>query len=177
MILTRIDISSPFYYEAYNLYQDAFPLIERRDLKEHLRVLSQNNYHFSVMLENDKFIGIMLYFESESFIYLEHFAVLPSLRKQGYGSKALELLKQNGKTVILEIEFPCDEITNKRLAFYEKNGFNLTEHYHIQPKYRVDDVDLPLKILSYPTKISDIEYLTFKEFLDNNVSVFRKWNK
>ena len=150
MILTQITSNNKHYKTAYRLYQNSFPYLERRDDDGHKYIMCKPDYHFEILTENDEFLGIMLFFETKDFIYLEHFAVLPEKRGNGIGSNALEILKSKGKTVILEIEEPIDEITIKRLNFYQRNGFILTSHNHIQAKYHKGDADLPLKILSYP---------------------------
>ena len=170
MILQRISANDKLYLQAYNLYQNSFPYLERRDSEGHNLIMQKPDYHFEVLSQNDNLLGIMLYFETENFIFLEHFAVLPELRGNGIGAKGLDVIKNKGKTVILEIEFPVDDITNRRLSFYNRNGFKLTSHYHIQAKYHKGDDDLPLKILSYPHEISDSEYENFKDYLNREVT-------
>ena len=170
MILQRIFASDKLYDKAYQLYQNSFPYLERRDDNGHSLIMQKPDYHFSVLTQNEELLGIMLYFETDNFIYLEHFAVVPEKRGNGIGAKGVEILKNIGKTVILEIEYPVDEITNRRLDFYNRNGFKLTTHYHIQAKYHKGDDDLPLKILSYPSEITASEYKNFKDYLNREVT-------
>lgn len=59
----------------------------------------------------------MLCWEAEDFIYVEHFCVLPELRGRGCGARALGLLAREGKTVILEIDPPIDEISRRSKIF------------------------------------------------------------
>jgi len=155
---------------AMALYQSAFPAIERRDAAEHLRVMKKEDYHFDLIMQNEQFCGVMLYWETADFIFLEHFATLPELRGQGIGSAALSLLKAKGKPVILEIEPPADELTRRRLGFYQRNGFKVTPHRHIQAKYRPDDADLVLTVLSYPHGINEEEYRRFYRYMQREVS-------
>ena len=172
MQLERIhDGQSPYYDVAFALYEASFPVEERRDAVEQQRVMKKDDYHFDVILDDGKFVGIMLFWETEHFIYLEHFAVLPQLRGHGKGAQALTVLKNKGKTVILEIEPPVDELTNRRYGFYQRNGFLMTPHHHIQPKYHLGDEDLILKILSYPQIISAEEYLRFQDYLTKEVGI------
>ena len=156
---------------AMSLYESAFPREERRDEDEQNRVLSKEEYHFDMILDGEELLGIMLYWKTEDFIFLEHFAVLPEARGRGVGATALELLKAEGNTVILEIEVPSDEITRRRLAFYRRCGFVLTKHYHIQAKYRLGDDDLVLKILSYPHGIDGDEYRRFYDYMCREIGV------
>ncbi len=158
-----------FYFDAYNLYINAFPLIERRDEYNHNIALTFKNYHFDFIIENNLLIGIMLYWEDKDFIFLEHFAIIPNLRNKGYGEKALSLLKEKNKKIILEVEEPTCNLTTRRVNFYKKNGFNLTNHYHLQLKFRKTDDDLVLKIMSYPKSINQDEYKNFYDFLHSKV--------
>lgn len=156
---------------AIALYVSAFPEIERRDLAEQARIMGNGHYHFDLILEGERFLGIMLYWETDRFLYLEHFAILPELRNHGYGAGALELIKAKGKPVILEIEEPVSEMTRRRYGFYRRCGFVMTPHYHIQAKYHLGCGDLMLKILSYPYEISYAEYLAFLNFMTREVGI------
>ena len=161
----------PLLTRAFALYESSFPIEERRDRKEQERVFAHPDYHCDLILENSDLVGILFYWEREEFVFLEHFATLPEIRGSGKGSQALELLKNKGKTVILEIEPPVDELTNRRYAFYRRNGFFMTPHYHIQAKYRLTDKDVELKILSYPRPITREEYLAFRAYMDREIGI------
>lgn len=159
------------FNKAFALYTSAFPEIERRDIDEQERVMKNPHYNFDAITDGDNFIGIMLYWETDRLIYLEHFAVLPELRNHSRGTEALELLKNKGKVVVLEIEDPVDEITKRRYGFYTRNGFVMTPHYHIQAKYHLGCDDLMLKILSFPYSISREEYFGFINFMTKEIGI------
>ena len=160
------------FERAYDLYKSSFPVEERRDDAEQRRVLKNEAYHFDVIKENDEFIGIMLYWETESFVYLEHFAILPELRCKGKATAALGILKsQSQKSIVLEIEPPCDDTTIRRYNFYQRNGFVMNPHKHLQAKYHLGDDELELNILTYPCEISKDEYAVFRKFLDAEVGI------
>ena len=163
--------NSKFFERAFELYQASFPVEERRDEIEQQRVLKKEDYHFDLIFDCDSFIGIMLYWETKEFVFLEHFTTCPELRGRGYGATALELLKQKKKTILLEIEPPVDDITQRRYAFYKRNGFFLNSHYHIQAKYHLGDEDLELKILSYPNTLTKEEYLSFYEYMTREIGI------
>ena len=171
MYLERIFPEDQLFNEAFRLYQSAFPREERRDEAEHLRVMKKDDYHFDLIMDGDTFVGVMLYWETSDFIYLEHFTTRPEVRGKGKGAEALSLLKAKNKTVILEIEDPVDEITKRRYGFYQRNGFKMTSHYHIQAKYHLGDEDLMLKILSYPEEITKEEYLSFQDYMTKEVGI------
>ncbi len=163
--------------KAFALYEASFPTEERRDTNEQARVMKKEAYHFDLIINGGEFIGVMLYWETDTFVFLEHFTTLPEVRGQGLGAKALDLLKNKGKTVILEIEDPVDELTNRRFAFYKRNGFFMTPHYHIQAKYHLGDEDLMLKILSYPHSISKAEYLQFQDYMTKEIGILPRYNQ
>ena len=170
MQLIRLDKTNKrFYNDAINLYINSFPPEERRDIPSHEIALSYNDYHFDFIIKDNNLVGIMLYWQTDEFIFLEHFAILPSLRNKGYGESALNLLKEKNKTIILEIEPPIDELTIRRLNFYLRNGFCLTNHNHIQLKYHKNDDDLVLNIMSYPLPICKKEYNLFRNYLNEKV--------
>jgi GNAT superfamily N-acetyltransferase len=165
-----LNVDHEFFNQAFELYQSAFPLLERRDKEEQERIFAKPDYHYDIILQNDQFIGIMLYWETENFIFLEHFSTLEHLRGKGYGSSALSLLKQKGKPVLLEIEPPISRLTQRRYQFYCRNGFILNPHFHIQAKFRVNDDDLQLKILSYPNVLSQEDYQSFYTYMLKEIS-------
>ena len=177
MILERLSNENHYLYEkAFELYKSAFPEIERRDEDEQKRIMQNPFYHFDLILENGNFIGVMLYWETDDLIYLEHFTTLAELRNHGYGAKSLDLLKKKGKPVVLEIEDPTDELTCRRYEFYRRNGFVMTEHYHIQAKYHLGCDDLMLKILSYPYAITYEQYLKFLNFMTQEIGILPKFS-
>ena len=172
MRLERVSKSSDrFFNEAFALYESAFPREERRDGKEQNRVLSKEDYHFDLIIDGDSFIGVMLYWEVGDIIFLEHFATAENVRGKGFGAKALEKLKEKGKIILLEIEPPVDEITNRRYGFYKRNGFIMNDFYLIQAKYHKGDKDLELKVLSYPRILTKKEYDKFYDYMIREVSV------
>lgn len=164
------------FKDAFALYESAFPPEERRDSTEQQRVMHKENYHFDLIMHDDTCLGVMLYWETDQFVFLEHFTTFPSVRGNGFGAEALDLLKAKGKTVILEIEDPVNELTERRFNFYKRNGFFMTPHHHIQAKYRPGDEDLMLKILSYPHMISVDEYLQFQDYMTKEIGILPEFN-
>ena len=104
---------------AFALYESAFPRDERRDMPEQERAMKNENYHFDLIMNDQELLGVMLYWETNDFIFLEHFTTMPEVRGRGYGAAALEILKSKGKLVLLEIEPPVDEMTCRRYEFYK----------------------------------------------------------
>ena len=88
----------------------------------------------------------------------------PSRRGGGTGTRVLDYIKSLGIPMILEIELPSqeDEMTLRRKLFYERNGFILNPHRHIQPAYHDDSVPVEMHIMSWPYVFSKEEYETFR---------------
>ncbi len=173
MKLERLSCQNNKYFApAMALYESSFPVLERRDEKEQSRIMKNPAYRFDLITDKNGLVGIMLYWETESFVYLEHFAILPELRCKGKATAALGILKsQSQKSIVLEIEPPCDDTTIRRYNFYRRNGFVMNPHKHLQAKYHLGDDELELNILTYPCEISKDEYAVFRKFLDAEVGI------
>lgn len=171
--LERLSASNAHLFDAaFNLYQSSFPIEERRDNVDQQRVLKKDDYHFDLIMSDDNFVGVMLYWEINSLIFLEHFTTLPSVRGKGYGKNALDLLKSKNKVILLEIEPPIDDITQRRYNFYKRNGFIMNQYHHIQAKYHLGDKDLELKILSFPRELNQDEYRSFYQYITHIQKAF-----
>ena len=110
-------------------------------------------YHIE---EKGERVGFMTVWELGGFAYLEHFAVYDKYKNQGFGSRALGLLKERYGRIVLEAEPPEDELKARRIAFYERNGFFANSHLYFQPPYRhADEERVRLVLMSYPAPLED----------------------
>ena len=149
--IKQIHTTDVHYLDLENLMQIAFPEQERRN-KEEQRLYTDTNkrFHCCAITNNEKFIGLITHWDFEEFLYIEHFAIVPSLRNNGYGKEVLGILKgQNQKPIVLEAEEPNDEISIRRIGFYQREGFILHEQPYLQPPYRKEDKWFPLKLMTY----------------------------
>jgi GNAT superfamily N-acetyltransferase len=171
MRLERLNDSNIRYFDdAISLYENSFPREERRDMEELKRVLRNERYHFDFVLRGDTLCAIAFYWELDGLIFLEHLAVMENMRSLGVGTRILDLLKEKNKTIVLEIEPPMDEITERRYNFYKRSGFVMNPYYHIQAKFHVGDPDLELKILSYPAVLQEKLYTDFYEYMKKEIA-------
>lgn len=157
------------YNTALALYRISFPPHEQREALSQADILGDEAYHFTLLYDGAVFVGLVLYWETESLIYIEHFCILPQMRNQKYGQQALDLLKQTGKTLVLEIDPPVNDIAIHRKGFYERNGFVENPYPHVHPPYHRQNAGHPLVIMSCPAAIGQAEYLGFKDFLDHHI--------
>ena len=93
-------------------------------------------------------LGLLTAWSFEEFIYIEHFAIAPTLRSQGYGTEALRtFIKEQRKPIILEAEPPTDDITRRRIRFYERSGLILYDFPYIQPAYTPKGNPVELRLM------------------------------
>lgn len=159
----------PRYARAMELYAASFPLHEQRSARSQAAILATEEYRFNLLYDGEKFVGILLCWETEAFFYVEHFCIFPALRNQNYGRKALDLLAGQGKPVILEIDPPEDEVSERRKGFYERCGYRVNPYPHIHPPYRGAWQGHPLVVLSRPAPLTPEQYRGFDLYLHNQV--------
>ncbi len=162
------------YDRALQLYSVSFPLHEQRLPADQAAVLCETDYHFTSLWDGETFCGLVLYWERPSFIYVEHFAIEPCLRGGGYGTSALRALCSQGKSVILEIDPPVDEVSRRRLRFYERAGFVQNSFEHVHPPYRPGFSGHALCVLSCPHALDKDLYTEFFQYLRDTVMAHGK---
>lgn len=160
------------FKQAMYLYANSFPPYEQRKLKEQLEVMIEPDYHFNLLYTENTFIGLVLYWEQEHFIYVEHFCTVPEVRNKGYGMKILDMLAALGKTIILEIDPPKDEVSIRRQKFYERAGYISNQFAHIHLPYQTEYQGHRLVVLSRPLPLTGEHYLQFNEYLQNKVMFY-----
>lgn len=130
------------------LYEQSFPPEERRDWC----ALPVDNQAFKLWAivdddidEEPVEVGLVTVWEFDGFSYVEHFAVQPGLRGAGVGSWVLSQLRE---PVILEVE-PAGSTpeAERRIRFYERNGFRVLDVQYVQPPYSPELPELELKLM------------------------------
>ena len=170
MIFKRLtDYLDSRFQEAWELYQESFPIYEQREYHSQLNILQEENYHFDLIYDEMLFVGIVLYWQIENYIYIEHFCILPSLRNKRYGQRVLSLLEKKYQGIILEIDLPIDDIACRRKEFYKRCGFVENDIKHIHPPYHQQDKGHSLMIMSYPNLLKQDEYDLFNIYLKNRI--------
>lgn len=162
-MLQRINETN--FPEIYRIMQASFSDDEYRPYDEQLALFEEPEYRIYYMPA-----GFLAVWEFESFIYIEHFAVDPALRNSGTGSAMLqELVKQYQKPICLEVELPEDELTRRRIGFYERNGFVFNEYPYIQPPISKGKSPVPLRIMTYGSAITQDTFEEMKRVLYQRV--------
>ena len=162
-MLQRINETN--FPEIYRIMQASFSDDEYRPYDEQLALFEEPEYRIYYMPA-----GFLAVWEFESFIYIEHFAVDPALRNSGTGSAMLqELVKQYQKPICQEVELPEDELTRRRIGFYERNGFVFNEYPYIQPPISKGKSPVPLRIMTYGEAITRETFEAIKNVLYRSV--------
>lgn len=121
--------------KAMEIYRRSFPYKEQRSEEDHIRALADPAFRAEGIWRGDEFVGILYYWHTDAWDYVEHLAVCASLRGQNLGSEVFGAFCRD-RRVILEIDPPVDEISVRRLHFYRRLGFVENPHEYIHPSYR-----------------------------------------
>ena len=113
-------------------------------------------------------IGLLTTWHFDEFTYIEHFAINTELRSQGYGSKAIStLIKQKENPIVLEAEPPTDELTRRRIRFYERQGLTLYDFHYLQPAYTEASQPVELRLMgtldTNATTLTDVSNTLHRE--------------
>lgn len=120
----------------FNRYERTFPEEERRNRDEFLALAENPDAFVYLIHEEDENIGYAVIWELPYFFFLEHFEIFDDYRSRGLGTVTLEAMKEKFGKIILETEpETSSEIAQKRLGFYQRNGFNIIEENYLQPSY------------------------------------------
>ncbi|WP_165043159.1 GNAT family N-acetyltransferase [Dysgonomonas sp. ZJ709] len=166
------DINDKWYDIFRPIYSTSFPIHEQRDTAQQIKAFESDRYSLECTIENSTLIAFIAYWEFEEYIYIEHFAVNDKLRGQNYGSLILhEFINKKEKTVLVEIDPLTDDISIKRLRFYERLNFNINEYDHYHPPYNKKYAPHKLVLLSHNHQISKEQYDAFYE---NMVEIIMK---
>lgn len=150
---------------AYRILEDSFIPAELKP-EDNLHTQWHNG---EVILEyitsDDKIAGVITLWEFSDFVFVENFAVKKEVRNKGIGAKLLKIItdKYIDKKIILEVEPPQNEIQNRRIGFYERNGFLLSSFGYIQPPLRENCEDVPLLLMHTGKSLSEFEFTHIKK--------------
>lgn len=176
MELLRVSpAGSKLWEQVWRLYTDSFPVYERRRISSHSRACEDGQFNTCIAIDNGNLLALLFYWKYDNYIYIEHIAVLPELRGKNIGSELLtEFIRLNqGKKLILEIDPPIDDISKRRLSFYEKVGFLDTGYSYIHPSFtKSGGQEHELHILSYPEVITEEEFGQFKQYMKDRVLTY-----
>jgi len=165
------------WYKSFSdIYAVSFPVHEQRSEKQQTEAFSNEHYHLLVKIENDKLVSFIACWDFEDYVYIEHLAVNPELRGKSMGSGTLnDFANLMKKIIVLEIDPLKDEISRKRLSFYERLGYELNSYIHFHPAYNPLFEPHELLVLSLNETLTSEQYDRFyknlKEIVMNSNSL------
>ncbi len=170
--LQRItDVESPEYLFVEKLLVSAFPKEEYRDLSEFKSLTGSNSkFHNNIIYDSETPVGIITYWAFDGFFYFEHLATSPEFRNNGIGKRVFEILFKNKiYPLVLEVEFPVDELTARRVRFYERQGLRRWNSEYFQPPYRKSDGLIKMLLMVYGDLSEQTDYERVKRTIYKEV--------
>ena len=156
--------------EVYSIMEKSFPPDEIRPYDEQKALLSNDFHRVYTLIDGDRICSVAATWQFSEVLFIEHLATDSDLRGRGMGVQILDFLTENEKrTVCLEVEPPENELARRRIAFYERQGFNLNEYPYIQPAISYGRSPIPLMIMTHSRKIDKCEFEGIKRLLYKEV--------
>ena len=161
-----VKFRNKFYKKVNDIYKKSFPKDERYlSLNNMIRADSTDLY---CLIENDNLYGIIYLIGNRTSLFILYLAINSEYQSKGYGSYLLKwcLNKYKDKKIFLNIEELNEEksdleIRKKRLEFYLKNGFYLTnimskdnkENFHVLSNQKNVDLDEYIELDDFVAKV------------------------
>lgn len=154
----------------WDIFVKSFTEDERRIKAKQYALLQNPLYHLETYKSDGLAVAYIAYWDFGDFLYIEHLATEPAMRGQGIGGKMLsDLLKKHNKQTVLESEKPEEELSQRRIGFYQRLGFKLNDYEYFQPSYGVGKEELSLVFLSYPDALTREQFMTIRRTIYENV--------
>lgn len=157
-----------------DLYEKSFPIEERRDFSLVLDIYKTDLLSLNLIYDNEIMVGILNYWDFNDFLYIEHLAVSEQYRNRKIASKVLEQLNTQNKLIVLEVELPRDELSKRRIDFYQRNAYSIQPFTYFQPPYRKGEERIKMHIMAntqkpinktkYDEVVSIIEKKVYEKF-------------
>ena len=125
--------------EIFSLLESAFPPSERRTKEDQEKLMDLDEYSIFGLKKRGSLIGFVAEWEGPEYRFVEHFVVNEAFRGNGIGSGLLsDYHDLSDKPVVLEVEPPENDVQKKRVRFYKRNGYHLSEYSYVQPTINAD---------------------------------------
>lgn len=140
---------APNYVDVIALYKEAFTTVRHVPSWMLRFMMRKGKPGFSVLYENDIWIGLLYTTEYKDIVFVHFFAIAAASRSKGYGSKVIDAMKEKfaRNRIVLNIEELTQDSANyqqrvKRKAFYQKNGFSSSGYIVKEPEERLEMLNL-----------------------------------
>ena len=161
------------FNDFFKILESSFPAKEYRSYERQKELLDHPDYDIEVYEEEERIKGYISSWKFKDFNFVEHLVVCPDTRGEGIGTKILTSARSKWiKRIYLEVEPPEDEISRRRIAFYERNGFELNEYPYAQPPLMPGNAEIPLLIMTSQGKITEEDFHEFKRKMKGVVYIY-----
>jgi len=120
--------------ELKALYKEAFPAVERVPFFFLMNRIRKNGIGWNIYHKEEQFVGLSYTVRESDFLFVFFLAVKKGQRGQGIGTAILSDLKEKNPecSIVLETESLQIECSNmkerkRRVLFYKKNGFSMSD--------------------------------------------------
>lgn len=169
LLLVPAAPGSAEFQKIWEICESSFPPDERRTKERQELLFRDPRYSLLAVSSEGRIIGFLSSWDLGGFTFIEHFAVEEGSRGRGLGRRTLgEFLKGKGK-VILEVERPSSAARERRISFYEKEGFALNGSDYIQPPYGPGKRPVPMLLMSYPAPLGAKEFVSARARIHKEV--------
>lgn len=146
--------------EVVRLYLGTFPDDERRPLREWREMIASGRVTLLEIECGGESAGFATLWHMPQMVYVEHFAIVESMRGGGVGGRTVEWMVEaaGALPLVLEVERPeASESARRRIAFYERCGLHIVtggegscgEAYdYMQPPYAAGLSPVPMLLMS-----------------------------
>jgi ribosomal protein S18 acetylase RimI-like enzyme len=133
--------------EVSLLYEQAFPIEERRNLPAQQALLDAGALQLQIISRDGLFAGFVFCWLLTDFTFIEHFAIAASQRGSGIGTEVMSLLLATYARIVLEVEPPFSPDAERRIRFYESLGFQSYPDLYRQPSYLAGGAPLEMLLM------------------------------
>ncbi|HEY9259522.1 GNAT family N-acetyltransferase [Chitinophaga sp.] len=148
------------------LYEEAFPKAEQRPWDWQQQLIAAGKVRvLRIVKDEEHFAGFVFYWQLPAFNFIEHFAIHTAARGGGAGTRVMQLLEQQLGTIVLEVEPPATEQAIRRIAFYERLGYQTFPDNYEQPSYYPEFPPLTLCLMYKGFPPATANFLQVKEQL------------
>ncbi|GAB3012524.1 GNAT family N-acetyltransferase [Spirosoma pulveris] len=170
MLFKRITEPHPYLVSIQEWYEASFPADERRKFDDLRQLLHCPDMHLCALTEEEQLVGFLIYWQWPGVVFLEHFAIDPNLRGNRLGHRALiRLLQLDSPCFLLEVERPTDDLSRRRIQFYERQGFLVNPFDYAQPPYQRGDPPIPMYLMSSPLLLSQKDFDGYSQLIYERV--------
>lgn len=164
--------------DLQRLYENSFPVEERRPWNDICNRIEDGtgNYNIRAIIYCGKFAGFISWWNLPQAVYIEHFAVCPTMRGRGIGLRAMTaFVEEQQCPVILEVEpAGSNAMADRRIGFYNRCGFiSHPEFDYMQPPYSQSLPSVPLMLMTIG---ADISLADAAESIRTEVYGVKKWD-